>query len=338
MANKAKFKPLYEVMREAHEPFDASQLSPELREGLSDARGQLIALPVAYSTPVLYFNKAAFRKAGLNPDAPPRTWAAMQEAAGKLDDSGSRCPYTTVRPAWVFIDNMSAWDGAEVNDARGQMAFNGLVQVKHIAMMATWYKSKYFVYFGRGDEADRRFASGECAMLTSSSSHFASLVEDKTLEVGVSTFPYHDDLHGAPQNTLADGSSLWVAAGLKPAETKGVAKFVKYILGLEVQINLTLAGGYLPMTPVARAAAGSKLLQGDLAGLQVAYAQLKGRASAPAVRVAQIEPVRAIVEEELEAVWANKKPAKQALDEAVQRANAVVHPVAVAKSWSHGGK
>ena len=331
-ANKAKFKPLYEVMREAKEPFDAGKLAPELRDSLVDAKGQFIALPVAFSTPVLYINKEAFRKAGLNPDAPPKTWAETQEAAGKLFDSGSRCPFTTSWPAWVLIDNMSAWNGAEVNDAKGNLAFNGLAQVKHVAMMATWHKSKYFSYFGRRDEADRRFANGECGMLTSSSALFASLAESASVDVGVSALPYHDDVHGAPQNTLADGASLWISSGLKPAETKGVAKFVSYLLGPEVQINLTMAGGFLPITPVARAAASSKLLKADLNGLQVAYAELKGKVSSPLVRVAQIESVRNIVEEELETVWANKKPAKEALDNAVQRGNAIMLSAPVAKA------
>jgi sn-glycerol 3-phosphate transport system substrate-binding protein len=301
-------------------------------------------LPLAFSTPVLYFNKAAFRKAGLNPEAPPKTWVEMQQAAGKLSDSGSRCPFTTAWPAWVQIDNLAAWNGGEVSDAKGNLAFNGLVQVKHIAMLATWHKSKYFIYFGRRDEADRRFANGECAMLTSSSSLFASLAESKTLEVGVSALPYHDDQRGAPQNTLADGASLWVASGLKPAETKGVATFVNYVLGPEIQINLTLAGGFLPITPVARLAASSKLLKADLASLQVAYSQLQGKALAPVVRVSQNEPVRVIVEEELETVWANKKPAKEALDNAVTRGNAVLQsasakaaaPAAKAKGKKNG--
>lgn len=164
MNNKAKFKPLYAVMREGKQAFDANKLAPELRAGLSDRKGQLFALPVAFSTPVLYINKEAFSKAGLNPEAPPTSWQALQDAAGKLADSGSQCPYTTSWPAWVHIDNLSAWNGAEVSDAKGQLAFNGLIQIKHVAMMATWYKSKYFSYFGRRDEADRRFANGDCAM------------------------------------------------------------------------------------------------------------------------------------------------------------------------------
>ena len=328
LENKAQFKPLHAVMREAKEKFDAGKLSPELRDGLSDAKGQLFALPLAFSTPVLFINKDLFRKAGLDPENPPKTWAEAQETAGKLADAGNRCPFTTSWPVQIFIDNVSAWNGADVNDAKGKLAFNGLAQVKHIAMMATWYKSKYFSYFGPKDEADNRFANGECGMLTSSSSLFASLNASKSLEVGVSPLPYHDDVYGAPKNTLADGSSLWVANGMKPAETKGVAKFVNYVLGPEIQINLTLAGGYLPMTPVARAAASTKLLGADLGGLKIAYEQLQGKGSSPKVRVAQIESVRQIVEEELETVWADKKPAKEALDSAVARGNAAMLKVA----------
>lgn len=324
LMRKARFEPLHEVMRKARTPLDSSKILPELGAGLSDAKGRLFALPVAFSTPVLYINKVAFRKAELNPDTPPKTWSEMQNAAGKLAASGSLCPYTTSWPAWVLIDNISAWNGADVNDAKGNLSFNGKLQVKHIAMMATWHKSKYFIYSGRRDEADRRFANGECGMLTSSSSLFPRLADKKNVVVGVAPLPFHDDEQGTPKNTLADGASLWVARGLNPTKMKGVAKFVDYVLSPEVQAEITLASGFLPMTQVARTAASSTLMKADLAWLQVAYSQLQGKAASPAVRVSQIEAVRIIVEEELEKVWANKKSAKAALDDAVQRGNAVM--------------
>jgi sn-glycerol 3-phosphate transport system substrate-binding protein len=323
LLRKASFKPLHQVMREAKTAFDPARFSPELRGGRINAKGQWFALPVAFSTPVLYINKQAFRQAGLDPESPPRTWAETQRAAGKLVAAGSSCPYTTSWPVLILIDNISAWNGAAVHDAKGRLAFNGLLQIKHVALMASWHKSGYFVYFGRRDEADQRFVNGECGMLTSSSSLFATLSENGKQNVGVSALPYHDDVQGAPKNTLAEGASLWVAARLKPAENRAVAKFISYVLGPEVQIELTLAGGFLPMTSVARAAAGSKLMKADLNGLLVAYEELKGKSAAPTVRVSQIEPVRRIVEEELESVWANRKPAKAALDDAVQRGNQV---------------
>jgi sn-glycerol 3-phosphate transport system substrate-binding protein len=323
LANKASFKPLSQVMREAKISFDASKLSEDLRGSPIYAKGQSLALPVAFSTPVLYIDKQAFRKAGLDPESPPRTWDEAQHAAGKLRMTGSACPYTTSWPVWVLIDNISVWNNAPVADAKGQLAFNGLLQIKHVAMMATWYKSQYFVYFGRRNEADQRFANGECDMLTSNSSLYATLPEDVKQRVGVSPLPYHD-VSGAPRNTLAEGASLWVKAGLKPAETRAAAQFVNYVLGPKVQIELTLAEGFLPMTGVARAAAGSQLKKDDLSALQVAYAQLKGRPAVSSVRVSQLGSVRRIVEEELESVWADGKPAKQALDDAVQRGNAAL--------------
>ncbi len=323
--NKAKFRPLHELMRAAKEPFDATKLSPELRDGLSNSRGQLMALPLAFSTPVLYFNKEAFRKAGLDPESPPKTWMQMQEAAGQLYESGQRCPFTTAWPTRIFMDNTSTWNGAELNDARGRMSFNGMLQVKHVAMMSSWYKAKYLHLFGHRDEADRRFSNGECAMLTSSSSLFSSLKDSMQVDVGVSTFPFHDDAYGAPKSTLVDGASLWFADNLKPQEIKGAAKFVSYVLGPEVQIKLTLAGGFLPITPVARAAASSKLLKSDLYALQAAYSQLQGKTLVKQ-RPSQIAAVSAILDEELDAVWANRKPAKEALDTATQRAIAALSP------------
>jgi sn-glycerol 3-phosphate transport system substrate-binding protein len=225
-----------------------------------------------------------------------------------------------------MIDNISAWNNAAVSDAKGRLTFNGLLQIKHVAMMTSWYKAGYFAYFGRRNEADQRFIDGECGMLTSSSSLFATLPEKAKQNVGVSPLPYHDDVRGAPRNTLADGSSLWVAAKLKPAENRGAARFVNYVLGPEMQIELTLAGGFLPMTGVARTAASSKLKKSDLSGLQAAYEGLKGKTAAPPVRVSQIESVRRIVEDELESVWAGRKPAKEALDHAVERGNAALYP------------
>jgi sn-glycerol 3-phosphate transport system substrate-binding protein len=169
VAAKAAFKPIQQIMTEAGIPFDGSKIAPELRVGLTDAKGGLAALPLGLSTPILFINKSAFRKAGLDPEKPPKTWAEVQQAADKLFDAGSKCPYTTSWPAWVHIDNLSAWNGVEVADAKGRLIFNGLPQVKHTALLTTWAKARFFIYFGRRDEADRRFAEGECGMLTSSS-------------------------------------------------------------------------------------------------------------------------------------------------------------------------
>jgi sn-glycerol 3-phosphate transport system substrate-binding protein len=48
-----------------------------------------------------------------------------------------------------------------------------MVNVKHLALLASWQKSRYFHYSGPAREGNRRFLSGECALLTGESSLYA---------------------------------------------------------------------------------------------------------------------------------------------------------------------
>lgn len=323
-ARPAPIRPLHEVMKEARETFNPASLGNDLRAGVSDARGQLLALPVALSTPLLYINKDAFRRAGLNPEQPPRTWREVLAAADKLEAAGYACAYTSAWPTWVHIDNASAWNGAEVTDERGRLAFNGLIQVKHIAMLSSWAKSHFFSYFGREDEADLHFTAGECGMLTSGSYLQASLRQAPALDIGTAPLPYHDDAWGAPRTTLADGAALWVSSGKRREEYRAVAQFVRYLMTPEPQAEMASAGSFLPMSPSARNLVRNRLQRAELAGLDLAYAQLQGRASHGPLRLSQLAPLRRIIDEELEAVWSNRKNPKEALDSAVLRGNAAL--------------
>jgi sn-glycerol 3-phosphate transport system substrate-binding protein len=49
--------------------------------------------------------------------------------------------------------------------------------------------------------------------------------------------PYHDDIKGAPQNSIIGGATLWVMSGKKPADYKGVAKFFSYLSRPDVQMD-----------------------------------------------------------------------------------------------------
>lgn len=324
LSSPKNFVPLGEMMAKAGEPLKLD-LSPDLKAGAVDAKGRLVALPLLYSTPVLFYNKNAFRKAKLDPDQPPKTWLEMQGMLDKLQEAGYACPYTTSWPVWVHVDNVSAVSGLPAVTDKGVLNFNGLPQVKHIAMMTTWTKANYFKQFGRRAEGSARFNNGECAMITTDSREHVDFREAKGVELGVAPLPYHDDVYGGRQNTLADGASLWVGAGHSAAEYKQAAKFVSFLVSPEMQVELVRGYGALPLTSTARAASRSKLLQDGDKTLEVAYASLKGKGAVPANHVSDADPVRIITNEELEAVWSDKKPAKAALDTAVSRGNAVLN-------------
>lgn len=325
LTNAKAFVPLYQVMAKANQPLQAGDLSADLKAGVVDAKGRLVALPLIYSTPVLFYNKNALRKAKLDPEQPPKTWFEMQGMLDKLQDAGYTCPYTSSWPVWVHVDNVSAVSGLPAVSDKGVLTFNGLPQVKHIAMMSTWTKANYFKLFGRRNEASARFQEGECAMITTDSREHIDFREAKGVELGVAPLPYHDDVYGGRQNTLADGASLWVGAGKSVAEYKQAAKFVSFLLSPEMQVELVRVYGGLPMTSAARAAARSKILQDGDKTLEIAYASMNGRGASRVPHVADTDAVRIITNEELEAVWSDKKPAKAALDTAVSRGNAVLN-------------
>jgi sn-glycerol 3-phosphate transport system substrate-binding protein len=302
---------------------DGADISVELLAG--EKRERLNALPLAFSTPVLFYNKRLFRQAGLDADAPPQTWQEMQDMAGTLMARGVACPYTSSWPAWVHVDNLSAISGAPIADKKGKLAFNGRIQVKHVAMLATWHKARYFQTFGRANEADDRFYNNECAMLTSDAWANSRLRNAPGVELGIAPLPHHDDLYDGRQHTLAAGSSLWIGAGYPAREYRVAARFIRFLIAPDMQIALARSGGFLPLTETARDAMRTSLLMKDEEqALDVAYASLRGKGGLHPLRVSTLDPVRIVVDEELEQVWAGKKPAKAALDTAVKRGNAIL--------------
>ena len=247
--------------RQSHQNADAKYL-PAVAAYFSDAEGRLLALPFTAATPVLYFNRDAFRQAQLDPELPPKTWYEAAKTLGVLVESGQSCGLTTAWQSWVLGENMSAWhnqrfatqgngmaSAAGASDAR--LTFNTRLMVRWISMLSSWNKAGYFTYSGRKDEAEARFASGECAMLTSSSAAYVRLRKRAGFDLGVAQLPYYDDFDDAPQNTLVGGSALWVLAGASATQYRGVASFFAYLSRPQVQVEWQERTGGVPLTTAA---------------------------------------------------------------------------------------
>lgn len=309
--------------------FNPKSIAEPLRNAVT-VNNQVQALPVAFTTPVLFWNKAIFKAAGLDPNKAPKTWEEMQDMSGKIDAArATQCEYTTSWPVWVHIDNVSAWAGAQTVNSDGKLAFNTLIQVRHLARLTSWYKTEYFTSFGRNNEADAHFVNGECAMITTNSELITELQASKKFDFGVASLPVIDDNAGAPFNTLAAGAAIWVGQGRSKDEYKAAAKFLEYTLTPQTQLVIARQGGFLPLTPAAQAGAQSKLLRDDLQAQDLGLANVM-KPAAPGATVGWISlnpQLRQIVDEEMEAVFMGKKSAKSALDTAVARGQAVYKPL-----------
>ena len=325
-----RFVSLQKIVADARLKFklEPTLFFPQMAAAVDDLRGHIQGLPLAHALPVLFYNRDAFVRAGLDPDKPPKTWWEVQAAAGKLFDAGYKCPLTSSRFAWVNIDNLSSQYGEPVlrkDGKKDRVMLNTLVHVKHIALLSSWHKSFYFHYFGPGLEGDAKFLSGECSMLTGESPLYRKLARQTGFHFGVAELPYYDDVRGAhPADVLPDGAALWALPGKHKEDYAVVARFVEFLMKPENQREWVHATGFLPMTPAAVDAL--KAAGAPAALLEAARARLSMRPTV-AERTkygSGRSRIRGILNEEIQFVWGNEKPAKEALDTAMQRANDVL--------------
>ena len=334
MAAKGAIKPVYVMMKEAKEPFDPKNYLSTVAGYYSDSKGNMLSLPFNSSTPLFYINKDAFKKAGLDPEKAPKTWAELAVAAAKLKASGQECVYTTGWPSWVHIENFSAWHNLPIGtlsngmDGLGtEFKINSPHHVAHIAMLGEYAKKGWFTYSGRTNQGEARFFSGECAMLTSSSGALANIRQNAKFQFSVNFLPYHHTIEGAPQNSIIGGATLWVMSGKKPDEYKGVTKFFSYLSSPQVQADWHQQTGYVPITYAAFELTKKSGYYEKFPGGDMAVRQLTNKpptANSKGLRFGNYVQGREVIEEEMEAVFAGKKGAKEALDQAAKRGNEIL--------------
>lgn len=331
MAAKGATRPIAQVLEEAGVRMDAKSIVPAVASYFSDASGRLLAMPFNTSTPVIYYNRDAFRKAKLDPDKPPKTWYEMVAALGEIKESGATCVMTSTYPSWILIENMSAWHNQEfathgngLGGLDARLSFNTRLMVRWISILTSWHKAEYYTYSGRGDDGESRFAKGECAVLVASSSFMGDLRSKAKFDWGIAQLPHYDDFADAPQNTLIGGAGLWAMAGKKPEEYRAAGKFLGFLTQPEVQAEWSQVTGYVPITVAAYEAMKRTGFYEKNPGHEVAVKQLLARnptKDSKGIRIGHFLEIRAIIEEELEAVWAYKKTPKDALDRSVERGN-----------------
>ncbi len=329
MASKA-IKPVTDVFKDGGIAFDAKQYVPAVAGYYTAPSGKMLSFPFNSSTTVFWYNKDVFKKHGLDPNKPPATWPEVAAAAAKLKASGEKCGFTPAWQSWTQLESFSTWhntvfatknNGFDGWDAR--LAFNSPLHVRHIENLANMQKQGLMSYAGRRTEAEAKFWTGECAMLTSSSAAYAGIKRNAKFDFGISPLPYYPDVAGAPQNTIIGGGSLWAMAGKTANEYKGVALFYKYLSDANVQAKSSQLTGYLPLTNKAYDVTKASGFYEKNPGTDVAVKQMivKTTAKSRGIRLGNFVQVRNVIDEELEGVWAGKKTAKEGLDAAVKRGN-----------------
>lgn len=334
MGAKGAVKPVYQLMKDANEPFDPKAYLPAVTGYYSTAKGDMLSLPFNSSSMVMWVNKDALAKAGID-QASLKTWPGVFEAAKKLRaTTNPTCGFSTAWITWDLIEQFSAWHnvpiGTKANGLDGfdtTFVFNTPLHEKLLATLAELQKDKTFDYSGRTNTGEGRFTSGECPIFLTSSGFYGNVAANAKFAYSNMPMPYFPDVKDAPQNSIIGGASLWVMGGKTPEEYKGVAKFFSFLSNTDRQVELHQKSGYIPITKAAYEKSKASGFYEKTPILETPIKELTNKEpteNSRGLRFGNLVQIRDIWAEEIEQALAGKKSAKAALDTAVERGNVVL--------------
>ena len=212
--------------------------------------GKTYGIPFQRSTPVLYWNKEAFKEAGLDPNTPPATWEEMVEFGKKLTktDSNGNVTQWGVRipssgfPYWLFQGLTTQNDVILANDAGNKTNFDDPkvaealqflvdLSVKHKVMQPG------IVEWGSTPKA---FFEGQAAMIWTTTGNLTNVRDNAPFDFGVAMLPANKR-RGAPTG----GGNFYIFKDSTDEQKAASFDFIKWITAPEQAAKWTIATGYV---------------------------------------------------------------------------------------------
>lgn len=292
---------------------------------LRDGKGRLMAFPFMLEVPVMYYNIDAFKKAGISPGVPDRSWSGLQGQLVDLANKATRyCPAANDQPAELNLENLAAVNNQFFTGGKSNtpsFAFDS-VYVRHLALMISWVRSELLIQPSPDNQAAKRFASGECAVLLSDSSNLGWFRSQQDLSFGVSGLPYYPEVTRQPGSPFIDGDALWLTANHPKADEAATADFLAWLAEPARAAKWHRDTGFLPLTKQASNATKPDYYQGLGQWQQLAAVYSKPQAATTrAFKVRNYPKIRVMFHETMQSALAGEMPAMTALSQASTNAN-----------------
>lgn len=208
---------------------------------------KVYGLAYVFSTPVLFYNATLFKQAGLDPDAPPASWAQVKAAALKLRAAtGKNGFYPSVYSEFdwllqgVFLSN----GGRALSEDRRRVTFGEPGAVGAVEMLRDLVASGAHARIAETESGDA-FMSGNLGMILTTSVYqraFLNAAKDK-FELRAAKMPGFGDKPAQPTNS---GSALFILAK-DPAKQRAAWELVKHMTSKRGYTVITSKIGYLPL-------------------------------------------------------------------------------------------
>jgi sn-glycerol 3-phosphate transport system substrate-binding protein len=332
--------PIYRLMQQQKIAVNWADFIETITEDNSKD-GRLYSMPFNASTPILYYNKDIFRKAGLG-DTPPVTWPAVEAASRKILATGAAtCGFTTGSYGYLVLAAFPWHDQPFATNQNGQtgldtrLLINSDFGLMHVGALARWQKENIFHFGGPvGGQPNPKFINRDCAMVLQSSAFIGEFKKSLTFDWGTGALPHW----GPPYpkaNAYLIGGTLWALKGRELAADKGVAQFLKFLIEPTQQRWWVSATGFVPVIKSAINSLEDDSFYKQNPEQWTAVSELLNAKPTPnsrGIRLGNFDQVGEIIAFEMENIFTGKKTVKEGLGAAVRRGNAILRQFGV----SHG--
>lgn len=241
--------------------------------------GKTYSIPFQRSTPVFYYNKDAFRAAGLDPEVTPKTWDEMietgkkltvKDANGNVTQWGTRIPNLGLAGAWLFGGLVVSKGDVLSTDTGTEARFDTEAAKASLEFMLKLAEEEVMAPGGiTWGDTPKAFLEGQAASIWTSTGNLAFINENAEFDWGVGFLPGGDG-PGAP----AGGGNFYIFKDITDEEREAALDFVKFMTTPENQAIWSMATGYVAPSAAAWETPEMKAYAEELPQALVALDQL----------------------------------------------------------------
>jgi sn-glycerol 3-phosphate transport system substrate-binding protein len=299
---------------------------PALMEN-SRTQGKVWGIPFQRSTIVMYWNKEAFREAGLDPNRPPATWAELAEmgkrlvkrdAAGNVTRYGVMVP-STGYPYWMF-QAFALQNGEVLMNQDGNRTFFDKPAVVEALEFWRDLGAKHGV-MPRGTvewgTLRAAFLEGKTAIMWHTTGNLTPVRKEAKFDFGVAMLPANKR-RGSPTG----GGNFYIFKKATPAERKAALTFIKWMTSPERAAQWSIDTGYVAVTRAAYETPALKRYLAEFPAAAVARDQFQYATAEFSVH--ENARVKKFLDDAIQAVLTGAKEPRAALGEAQAAAERVL--------------
>lgn len=285
--------------------------------------GKVWSIPFQRSTVVLYWNKDAFKRAGLDPESPPQNWQQVEDYGRKLvvregkavSQWGIELP-STPTGYWV-LQAIAATNGGRPDNNQGTAVTFNTPQYQQALTWMYDLSHKYSISPPGAinwGTTPQDFLEGKTAMMVTTTGNLGTVRSQARFPFGVAMLPEKTE-RGSPTG----GGNLYLFNGATPAQQQAALSFMRWVSAPEQAARWSIATGYVATSPAAWQTPAMKAYVEQFPQALVARDQLKY--SQPELSTYNSVQIQQLLNHAVEAVVTGTRTAPQALGGAQQQAD-----------------